>query len=389
MKVCFFAHNSKTYKNGAALSLINIAEQMDRQGIKVTIIVPNPNIEYPIKSKNIKVIKVPSFSMRTILEDRSLLNKVKEFIKIIYNRFSIKKVLKVLTEENPDIIHINGIDSEVGAIAANKLGIPYVWHIRQLLEEDFGMRLHNEKQIIRLLNKSDVNIAISNIVKEKFDNKLKTKLSLIYNGIPLEKYKIKNKAPFFSKEIIKILLPGRIGQEKGQLDANKENNHLVGLGIENINLILVRNIQNTNYAKIIEEYIIKNNLNNYIKIIDYIDDLKELRQQCDIGLICSKQEAFGRVTIETMASHMLVIGSNTGGTTEIITDEHNGLLYEEGDFYSLANKIKYAIENKDKMNVIIQNGYSDAVNKYSISSVVDQIIKLYQPLIKVKQTEKL
>src|SRR5699024_1410176 len=375
-----------------------------------------------------KVIKVPSFSMRTILEDRSLLNKVKEFIKIIYNRFSIKKVLKVLTEENPDIIHINGIDSEVGAIAANKLGIPYVWHIRQLLEEDFGMRLNNEKQIIRLLNKSDENIAISNIFKEKIDNKLKTKLSLIYNGIPLEKYKIKNKAPFFSKEIIKILLPGRIVPEKGQLDAVKAINHLVGLGIENINLILVGNIQNTNYAKIIEEYIIKNNLNNYIKIIDYIDDLKELRQQCDIGLICSKQEAFGRVTIETMASHMLVIGSNTGGTKEIITDEHNGLLYEEGDFYSLANKIKYAIENidvirtkvkefgkvtietmashmlfigsntggtkeiitdehngllyeegdfyslankikyaienKDKMNVIIQNGYSDAVNKY-------------------------
>src|SRR5699024_11165814 len=192
-----------------------IAEQMDRQGIKVTIIVPNPNIEYPIKSKNIKVIKVPSFSMRTILEDRSLLNKVKEFIKIIYNRFSIKKVLKVLTEENPDIIHINGIDSEVGAIAANKLGIPYVWHIRQLLEEDFGMRLHNEKQIIKLLKKSDLNIAISKTVKEKFDNILNENLSLIYNGIPLESYQIKNKGSILIGDKINILLPGRIVAEKG------------------------------------------------------------------------------------------------------------------------------------------------------------------------------
>src|SRR5699024_6456191 len=103
--------------------------------------------------------------------------------------------------------------------------------------------------------------------------------------IPLEKYKIKNKAPFFSKEIIKILLPGRIVPETGQLDAGKAINHLVGLGIENINLILVGNIQNTNYAKIIEEYIIKNNLNNQIKIIEYIDDLKELRHQCEIELM--------------------------------------------------------------------------------------------------------
>src|SRR5699024_2706262 len=153
----------------------------------------------------------------------------KDFIKIIYNRFSINKVLEVLTEENHDIIHINGIESEVGAIAAPKIGITYLRNIKQLLDEDYAMRLHNEKQIIRVLNKSGENIAITNNVKEKFDNKLKTKLSLIYNGIPLEKYKIKNKAPFFSKEIIKILLPGRIVPEKGQLDAVKAINHLVGL----------------------------------------------------------------------------------------------------------------------------------------------------------------
>lgn len=382
MKVCFFAHNSETYKNGATLSLINIVEELNRRGIEVVIIIPNKNAKYPIEGKGIKIIKVPSFSMRTKLDDHSLLNKFKEIIKIIYNRFSINRILKILKEEKPDIIHINGIDSEVGAMAATKLGIPYVWHIRQLLEEDFGMRLHNEKQIIKLLKKSDLNIAISKTVKEKFDNILNENLSLIYNGIPLESYKIKNKASFLIGEKINILLPGRIVAEKGQLDAVKAIEHLVSLGMNNIYLILVGNKQNIKYVNMIEEYIVKNNLEDYIKMIDYVDDLKKLRKQCDIGLICSKKEAFGRVTIETMASEMLVIGANTGGTVEIIENNTNGLLYQEGDYLSLANKIKYAINNRDKMQVIIKNGYYDAVNNYSISSVVDKIIDLYQPLIK-------
>src|SRR5699024_7665269 len=372
MKVCFFAHNSGSYKNGATLSLINIVEELDKQGIEVVIILPNKSVKYPIQGQNIKMIKVPSFSMRTRLEDYSLLNKLKELIKIIYNRFSIKKVLKILREEKPDIIHINGIDSEVGAKAATKLGIPYVWHVRQLLKEDFSVRLHNEKEIIELLNKSDYNIAISKTVKEKFDNLLNNDLLLMYNGIPLENYIIKVKPSFLSNEKVKILLPGRIVAEKGQLDAVKAIEQLVNSGINNIHLIIAGNIQDMNYANTIKEYIERNNLNNYIELVDHVNDLKKLRKQCDIGLICSKKEAFGRVTIETMTSKMLVIGANTGGTAEIINDNINGLLYQEGDYKSLANTIKYAIDNEDKMHVVINNGYVDAINNYSITSVVDK-----------------
>lgn len=384
MKVCFFAHNSETYKNGATLSLINIVEELANQGIEVVIIIPNKNVQYPIKNRNIKMIKIPSFSMRTRLEDHSLLNKFKELIKIIYNKISIRKILKVLNDENPDIIHINGIDSEVGAKAADKYGIPYVWHIRQLLEEDFGMRLHNKKQILKLLNKSNLNIAISKTVKDKFDNLLNENLSLIYNGIPLENYTIEDKSSFLSNEKIKLLLPGRIVAEKGQFDAVKAIEHLVDLGIENINLIIAGNKQDISYANMIEEYIVKNDLNDYIEMIDHVNDLKKLRKQCDIGLICSKKEAFGRVTIETMASKMLVIGANTGGTVEIIQDNVNGLLYQEGDFINLANKIKYAIDNKDDMHFLIKEGYDSAINNYSIKSVVKQIKSIYNNLLHIK-----
>src|SRR5699024_1652497 len=151
---------------------------------------------------------------------------------------SIIRTYKLLKKESPDIIHINGIGSNVGAEVALKLKIPYVWHIRQLLEEDLGVRLHNEKKIHRLLNNADYVIAISKTVKVKFEKLLDRNLILIYNGIPLEKYIIEDRNTFFSGNTINMLLAGRIVEQKGQLDAVKAIDYLVKSGIKNIHLTL-------------------------------------------------------------------------------------------------------------------------------------------------------
>lgn len=382
MHVCFFAHKNRKANNGATLSLINIANEMTNRGIKVTIIVPNKNVDYSIENMNIKMIYIPAFSMRTRRKDYSKTNKIKEYIKIIYNRVAMKRTLKIIEDDKPDIIHINGLDSEIGAEIANKLSIPYVWHIRQLLEEDFDQRLHNEEKIYGLVKKSDSVIAISKVVKDKFEKKLNKKLELIYNGIPLNKYMIVDRAPLFSRNTINILIAGRIVKQKGQFDAIKAVSYLIRKkGINNIDLTIVGNIQDESYAEKMNQYIEDNQLTNHIKVIEHVNDLRELRKKCDIGLICSKKEAFGRVTIETMASRMLIIGANTGGTVEIIENNVNGLLYEQGDYLSLANKINYAINNKNKMTHIAEEGFNTVIERYSISKVVDQITELYDELL--------
>ncbi|WP_152657620.1 glycosyltransferase family 4 protein [Oceanobacillus sp. CFH 90083] len=376
MKVCFFAHYSKTYQNGATLSLINIANEMANKGIEVIIIIPNRNLKIPLDNKNIKCITVPAFTMRVPINYKNSVSKAKGIVKSLYNWFAMKKALSILKKEKPDIIHINGLDLSMGAEIALKLNIPYVWHIRQLLEEDFGMRLRNEKKIYKLLNKSDAIIAISETVKKKYEKKLNRDIILIYNGIPIEKYIIEDKKNF-SSETINLLLAGRIVGQKGQLDAIKAINYLVKSGIENVNLVIAGNMEDIHYAKRIKDYISEHMLHDYIEIIEYVNDLKQLRKKCDIGLVCSKKEAFGRVTIETMVSRMLVIGANTGGTIEIIQDNVNGLLYQEGDYTSLANRIKYAVDNKNEISILIEKGYTSAIERYSITNVVEQIMKVY------------
>jgi len=381
MHVCFFSHYSKTHKNGASLSLINIAKEMANRGIKVTIIIPNKDFRFPINHKNIKMINIPMFSKRTKINDYSIQNNVKEIVKIAYNTIVVRKVSKILKDNKPDIIHINGLDSSVGARVAKSLNVPYIWHIRQLLEEDFGIRLHNNNKIYQMLEDADSVIAVSRTVKEKFEKKLGKEIEIIYNGIPLDEYVINNKKPLFSQETINILLAGRIVEQKGQLEAIKAIKYLVDNAIWNVKLTIIGSMQDNVYVKEIKEYIKRFGLNDYIQISDHVNDLREIRKAHDIGLICSRKEAFGRVTIETMASGMLVIGANTGGTLEIIKDHKNGYLYNQGDPESLAEKIKYIINNKKEAISVKNNGYRTALEKYSISQNVDRIIHLYKRIL--------
>src|SRR5699024_12293915 len=86
MKICFFAHNEKTNENGADISLMNIVSELVNRGIEVIIATPNRKIDPFIKNKNVKFVYIPTISMRTRLEDVSLKNKIKEFVKKNINK---------------------------------------------------------------------------------------------------------------------------------------------------------------------------------------------------------------------------------------------------------------------------------------------------------------
>src|SRR5699024_1474750 len=264
MKICFFAHNEKTNENGADISLMNIVSELVNRGIEVIIATPNRKIDPFIKNKNVKFVYIPTISMRTRLEDVSLKNKIKEFVKKNINKAYFLNGYKTIKKIDPDIIHINGIDSEVGAKIASKLDIPYVWHIRQLLEEDFGMRLHNEKEIYKLLSDANSVIAISKTVEKKFQNILNRNLSLIYNGIQLDEYVVNKDKKFGKEKNTKILLAGRFVRQKGQLEAVKAINVLVQDGIDNIKLILAGRIQDVNYYNEIKSFIKSQEIDKYI-----------------------------------------------------------------------------------------------------------------------------
>lgn len=380
MKVCFFSHGSGTNQDGATLSMLNVMEELANRGHEVIgIMAKDVNLEYMKKIKNVKFYFIPSYDMRLDLSRTGREVELKYFVKNKLNWFIMQRTLKIFKNENIDIIHINGLNNGIGAMIAQKLGIPYVWHIRQLMEEDLHQRLYNQKKVWPMVKSANAVIAISKAVKEKFEKEFNREITVVYNGVPVEKYQINNHS-IFDEELVKMVLPGRIVEGKGQLEAAKALKYLVDNGIKNVKLILVGHRQST-YAQEVEEFVEKNDISSYIEIQEHNADLRSLRGTCDIGLTCSVKEAFGRVTVENQMAGLLAIGANTGGTPELIEHNVTGLLYQQGNYRSLASQIEYAIHNRELMKRIAQNSYQYSVENYSIKRVVDQVEKIYSNII--------
>ena len=123
------------------------------------------------------------------------------------------------------------------------------------------------------------------------------------------------------------------------------------------------------------------NLQNHVKILCHCNDLKGLRLEHNIGLTCSSREAFGRVTIENMMAGLLVIGANSGGTSEIVQNEQTGLLYCVDDALDLSRCLKFVIENPEQAAAITKQGQKYAIDTYAIGSVVDRILDVYKNII--------
>ena len=379
MKICFFSHGSGTNQDGATLSMLNIMEELASSGhLVIGVMSKDVNLDYMKAKKNIKFYFLPSYDMRLDLNRNGLDVKLKYFIKNKLNWFIMRNTLRILKNENLDIIHINGLNNGIGALIAKKLKIPYVWHIRQLMQEDLNQRLYNKKQVWPLVKTANDVIAISRAVRDKFEKEFNREIKVVYNGVPIANYQVKNHEIFIN-DCCRIILAGRIVHGKGQLDAVKAVQVIVNNGNKAIKLILVGHRQGQ-YADQIERYVLENDLSDYVEFQDHNSDLRALRATCDIGLTCSKREAFGRITVENQMAGLLTIGSDTGGTLELIDHEKTGLLYREGDYENLATLIDYALKNKEKMRLLAHNGYQNAINMFSIVRVVEQVLDIYESL---------
>ena len=111
------------------------------------------------------------------------------------------------------------------------------------------------------------------------------------------------------------------------------------------------------------------------------EDLKAIYASADVFVIPSvttkdgDQEGFGLVMLEAMASGLPVIASNSGGITQLIINEVNGLLCEEKCVKELVNGIKRILED-DELYCEIINNTGNMIEKYDYRIIAQKYIEI-------------
>ncbi|MGH2077620.1 glycosyltransferase family 4 protein [Aerococcus urinaeequi] len=378
MRIILIASYSGT--SGANHSLVNLAYYLkENHQVNLKVVIPRHGpVEEMLKEKNIDYLIIKYYSWVRRNEKQTLFEKVKWKVQELVNKISESRLKQKSWMRNADLVHINASTTNFGYKLAKDLQIPLIWHIREFLEEDLNKTFWNNDKAYTQLSQAESVICISNSVKSKYEKILDSKkLVKIYNGIDTTIYQDNFNNPFTSQKT-KLIFAGRIVREKGVHEAVKAMK-LVAEYNNNVELNIYGDIANQDYYDNIENYINKHRLNNIVHLIGYTNSIEIEWKKSDIGLVCSSAEAFGRVTIEGMLSKTLVIGANTAGTSELISDKY-GLLYHQGNVSDLSKKILWAIDNQSKSKKIIENAYDYATKKFTAENNAKNIFELYQTI---------
>ena len=386
MKVGYFVETPVEHNlTGGSRSFLNFIEILKEQDVEPFVVVSESwALTEELEKMNIPVLVSKMYRPFIGTINRVKFYRLKYQIKRMINSKAKRGAIKWFRDNGVQIVHINSqFAGIVGCQVAQELKIPYVYHIREYLDSDFGIQFYNQKLVDDYIKTANRIIAISQSIQSFYERKFNRKLELVYNGLPVyentyEGYKVR-----LLDDMVRLVIVGRVTDAKGQMEAVEALKILVKeYGYKNLVLHIVGYMGKDSYELKVKKFIDDNGIENHVVLHSFTNFPFEISKECDIGLTCSAAEAFGRITVEYMLASLFTIGANTGGTPEIILDRESGLLYQQGDSRELANKIKWTLEHKDDANRMIWMGQNRALDNFAITATARDISRVYGQLVR-------
>jgi L-malate glycosyltransferase len=365
---------------GASRSLIALIDEMIEFGNEVYVLVSLPlgEVHEELKKRKVKIIYSRYYFW---MYSENNLHSLKTKVKRLINNLSAIILAQKIRNLDIDIVHTNSSVVDIGLKLSGFLKKKHVFHFREFGLEDQNLHFCDgfEKSIKYIDKYSDKIIFISNNLSAKFSSYFSyNKIAIIHNGISKEYIQLKETR---SVENIQFLISGTITPNKGHREAVEALKVLIDKGYKNIKLIIA-GTGNELFIQDLQLFISENYLENYINFVGRTSNINELRKITDIELVCSKREAFGRISIEAMMSTNPVIASNTGANPEIVKNNINGLLYEQGNSRDLASKMEFFIQSPEEINKIGEEAFRYSLSNFTATINAQKIQEVYQELLK-------
>jgi glycosyltransferase involved in cell wall biosynthesis len=101
------------------------------------------------------------------------------------------------------------------------------------------------------------------------------------------------------------------------------------------------------------------------------DEIPAVLCRYDVFLFTSIwPEPFGRTIVEAMLAGLIVIGSDVGGSREILAHYDADLLYPAGDAYSLASRIALLLDGSKDKQQLARRGRALALERFSLQTML-------------------
>lgn len=198
---------------------------------------------------------------------------------------------------------------------------------------------------------------------------------VIHGGTDVERFPNARPRDYRSGHL-KLLYAGQLVRHKGvhtaiEAMAKLVNDHRVN----QITLTLVGS-GHPEYESFLRDLVDKTQLQEYVTFGKPVtkDQMPEIFQQFDVLIFPSiYEEPLARVTQEGMASGLVVVGTTTGGTKEILWDGETGLTFAPEDADGLAKQMIRLINDPDLCDHLAQAGRQTVLENFTLDKMVKDI----------------
>lgn len=400
MITILYVHHSGVF-GGASRSLLESLSVLKNKGIEPIVLLPPGTATLAFQKSNIRTINVRGLAQFDntkygYYRGFRWLVILRELFLFPYTFSAFYNIRK--TGISFDLIHLNEITNIPSLLVIKMLfNTKIVMHVRSLQRPINSIR---NKMLYAILNKwIDVFIAIDNTVANSLFKSEKVKV--IHNGLNIHS-SINNEITSTSKQLkeidsyLKVVYVGNLLFMKGivefvhaaslaktkQLDIKFI---IVGSTKSKKNGLLKRILKMLGLSHDAEEVILKlikeKHLDDYIKILDFTNNIKEVYSNIDVLCFPSHLNAAGRPVFEAGLFRKPSIVAIKNPESDTIEHNKTGLCIAEKNPIALLAAIEFFYNDKSKVELFGNNAYELAMNHFDVQKNSEKLLNIYKHLI--------
>lgn len=384
---------------GAPVSLVQLLAGLPRDEFEPTVAFTEAGDMLEVAASHGlrgMVVRAPAaffYSAHAALDPRTLAPLVVHF------RSSVLAAERLLESERPDIVHLNTSVLLPFGVAARRLGVPVVWHVREVLGGNPWLRSWHARFICR---HADVVVATSAAVKDCLV--CAQNAEVVPNAVDLRHYRLEllqrrdeiraGLAVPPGARVIAIL--GSVQRVKGHwlvLDAMQR----LAASLPDVLVLLVAGGVSQAYARswkgrlkrllgvpldnldALRRDVRRRGLDAHFRPIGFRADIPEILAASDALVFPSlRPEGFGRPLIEAMAMARPVVATDLGPTREIVEHEVSALLVPPGSSDALAQALTRVLTDPLLAARLGKAGRDRVQERFDLPQQVDRMAQIYR-----------
>lgn len=364
---------TKSNWGGAQRYVYDLATNIPKEIFEPVVIFGGEGkLKEKLLNKNIRFISIP---------------RLNRDINLFEDFYVFFRLLKIFSEEKPDIIHLNSSKiGGLGALAGRLARVP------KIVFTAHGWPFKEDRswcQIIFIKFASQLTVALSHLTiavsKKDFSDgsaffSNKNKLRFIHNGIEGQIIETRDNAMRALSLENKLSPSSIVVGTIAELHKNKSISYAVKsakiLSDNNIKVTFVV-IGEGEERKKIEETITMKNLNRSVFLLGKRSDAAKFLLAFDIFFLSSIKEGLPYVLLEAGAAGLPVVATKVGGTPEIIDHMKNGILVPPKNPKAMAEAIKFLIDNPEKRREFGEKLKEKVGKEFRLETMIEKTVNLY------------